>query len=294
MKKYKIHILTMILVCALTVLSVYHGQLLPLVSICLGVLLCLLLQERQWYLENAKLRATHAERERIARVLHDSFLQSVEAVVLRVDVVAQRMHPGSKERQEIQQALDMAQLVMCEGRDQIRELRAEMTAADIDAALRQRVALFSTQRQLDIVIASTGEQAMAYSHIGREIYNIACEALANAVQHAQARRITVTLDWGIDAMQLLVVDDGVGMEGISLTRFGAGGKWGLRGMRERAVLINGQLSVGSRRQGGTEVHLVIPAKSATRQPAGSRWPARQPTPVHAGIVADEVEQYLAR
>lgn len=257
--------------CAIAALGWYHEQLALLVSVLLGMLLCLLLQERRRFVENAQCRATMAERERIARVLHDSFLQSVETIVLRVDVVAQRLPPGSREKIEILQTLDMAQLVVCEGRDQIRELRAEMTAADIDAALRQRVALLSSQRQLEIVIASSGEQAAAYAHLGREIYNIACEALANAVQHAQAQRITVSLDWGGDAMQLRVLDDGVGIDGANLARLGGGGKWGLRGMRERAVLIGGQLSISARRQGGTEVHLMIAAEAA--QPPAGTWPA---------------------
>lgn len=272
--------------CAIAALGWYHEQLALLVSVLLGMLLCLLLQERRRFVENAQCRATQAERERIARVLHDSFLQSVETIVLRVDVVAQRLPPGSREKTEILQTLDMAQLVMCEGRDQIRELRAEMSAADIDAALRQRVALFSSQ--LEIVIASSGEQAAAYAHLGREIYNIACEALANAVQHAQAQRITVTLDWGGDAMQLRVLDDGVGIDGANLARLGSGGKWGLRGMRERAVLIGGQLSIAARRQGGTEVHLMIAAAAAA--PA-STWVAQ---PLPAARLRGEAAQSLAR
>lgn len=281
----------MIFGCIIAVIGWGQEGLALLVSIFLGMLLCLLLQERRRLVDSETQRATLAERERIARVLHDSFLQSVETVVLRVDVVAHRLPPGSRERQEIQQVLDMAQLVMCEGRDQIRELRAEMMAADIDAALRQRVALFSTRRKLDIVIASSGEQAAAYAHLGREIYHIACEALANAVQHAQAQRITVTLDWGRDAMQLRVLDDGIGMDSLTLARFGGSNKWGLRGMRERAVLINGQLLIGSRRQGGTEVHLVIPLVAAAQQhpPAPGRYAA----PGHGALRSAEAAQSLS-
>lgn len=292
MKKYRMYLWALIAGCAVAAIGLFHEQLALLISAGLGVLLCLLLQEYQHHIkqerEQERARATVAERERIARVLHDSFLQSVETLALLVEAVARRMPPDSRERPEMQQALDMAQWVMCEGRDQIHELRAEMSADDIDAALRQRVGMISSRRKLDVVIASSGQHAAAYAHVGREIYNIACEALANAVQHAQAQRITVTLEWGSDAMQLRVLDDGVGMDGARLVPlvpsvpsvpFCASGRWGLRGMRERAVLINGQLSIGSARPGGTEVHLRIaapvPAISPVRQKAATGWPAHQ-------------------
>lgn len=283
MKKYRMYLWASIAGCAVAAIGLFHEQLALLISASLGVLLCLLLQEYQHHIkkerEQEQARATVAERERIARVLHDSFLQSVETLVLLVEVVAQRMAPDSRERQEMHQALDMAQWVMCEGRGQIHELRAEMNADDIEAALRQRVGMLSNRRKLDVVIASSGEQAAAYAPVGREIYNIACEALANAVQHAQAQRITVTLEWGSEAMQLRVLDDGVGMGGAPSAPFGASGRWGLRGMHERAVLINGQLSIGNAPRGGTEVHLRIaapvPAISPAREKAPTGWSAHQ-------------------
>jgi two-component system sensor histidine kinase UhpB len=93
------------------------------------------------------------------------------------------------------------------------------------------------------------------------IYRVAQEALTNALRHAGAREATVSLRLAGDAIVLAVCDDGRGL----VERTGEGGlrrEGGLRGMRERAMMIDAQLEIRSRSAGGTEIALTVPLSSA--------------------------------
>ncbi len=85
------------------------------------------------------------------------------------------------------------------------------------------------------------------------VYRVAQEALTNAARHASARRVLVELTETSsgDAVVLRVLDDGRGVDG---SAEGAG----VRGMRERALLVGASLSVGDHESGGTDVRLRVP------------------------------------
>ena len=90
------------------------------------------------------------------------------------------------------------------------------------------------------------------------VYRVAQESLTNVARHAQASRVEVALEPGVGSVVLRVVDDGRGL------RDGAGlnGHGGLRGMRERALLVGGALAVKRGREGGVEVRLEVPSGRA--------------------------------
>jgi signal transduction histidine kinase len=73
-------------------------------------------------------------------------------------------------------------------------------------------------------------------------------------------------------LRLRIGDDGAGIDPAVLDRDHKSGHWGLRGMRERAKLVGGELEVWSQIDSGTEIELEIPAASAYAKPASSRWP----------------------
>ena len=85
------------------------------------------------------------------------------------------------------------------------------------------------------------------------VYRIAQEGLTNALRHSEARSATVSLTADAERMTLRVVDDGKGMPA-ELPRDTAG----IAGMRERALLVGGRLSIESRPGQGTEVRLEVP------------------------------------
>jgi two-component system, NarL family, sensor histidine kinase UhpB len=91
-----------------------------------------------------------------------------------------------------------------------------------------------------------------------EVYRVAQESLTNVARHARASRVELALETGAGSVVLRVVDDGRGMDEAAA----ANGYGGVRGMRERAVLVGGALAVKRGRDGGVEVRLEVPTGSA--------------------------------
>jgi signal transduction histidine kinase len=103
-----------------------------------------------------------------------------------------------------------------------------------------------------------------------EAYRIAAEALRNGVQYAEARQIEVEIRYDEQQLRLRIRDDGKGIDPGVLGQGHTPGHWGMRGMRERAKLLGGNLEVWSEVGSGTEVELTVPATSAYAKPR-SRW-----------------------
>ena len=118
---------------------------------------------------------------------------------------------------------------------------------------------------LDSEIAVEGEARDLHPILRDEIYRIAAEALRNAFQHAQARKIEVEIRYDDEQFRLRVRDDGKGIDPAVLSRQHGEGHYGLPGMRERATLIGGKLTVWSEVDAGTEVELWVPASAPTQQ-----------------------------
>jgi signal transduction histidine kinase len=107
-----------------------------------------------------------------------------------------------------------------------------------------------------------GRRRRKHPFLRDEVYRIATEALRNAFRHAQADRIEVDLQYGDKAFTLHVRDNGRGIDREVLSAEGRKGHFGLHGMRERAKLAGGELSIWSEVDLGTEIELTIPAARA--------------------------------
>ncbi|TFW17728.1 sensor histidine kinase [Duganella callida] len=236
----------------------------------IGALLALALACR-WYVRRmgrqmaSRLQERIDERERIARELHDTLLQSVQGLVLHVHVALLKLPPADAARRQIETALDLAEQVLDEGRGRIRDLRGEtggnLSFADavLAGATRMqhgdgcplRLTIFGAVRKLDAMIHN---EALA----------ILTEAVANARIHAQASRIDAELHYGSRAFRCVLSDDGVGIPDAVLSEGGRQDHWGMRGMYERAARINARLVVRSGSGSGTAWELDIPAMQAYR------------------------------
>jgi signal transduction histidine kinase/sugar lactone lactonase YvrE len=218
-----------------------------------------------------RLEERHAERERIARELHDTLLQGVQGLVLRFQAAAEGVPLHDPVRRMMEQTLDRADDVLAEGRDRIKDLRAAMPAPELSESLSEvtrelaggdtafRVLMDGAPRPLDAAASD-------------EVYWIGREALANALRHARARRIEVHVVYGSRTLQLRVRDDGCGVDAAFVTPDGRPGHWGLRGMYERAGRIGATLEVQSVAGAGTEVRVVVPGTSIYRNASRfSRW-----------------------
>jgi signal transduction histidine kinase/ligand-binding sensor domain-containing protein len=205
-----------------------------------------------------RLEERHAERERIARELHDTLLQSLQTLVLRVHAATRRVPSHEPARRLLEETLDRADEVIAEGRDRIKDLRATTAISALSDAL-SRVGDDMARDDIAFSIETHGEPRPLDTAIRDEVYCIGREALINAFQHAYARRIEVHVIYGTRALRLRVRDDGRAIDRAFMTPDGRPEHWGLRGMHERASRIAAALEVRSRTDTGTEVELIVPA-----------------------------------
>ena len=207
-----------------------------------------------------------AERERIARDLHDTLLQSSQGLVLKVHAAARRLDAGNPDRTMLDAAVADADLTLAEGRDRIGELRqAGRTTARLRAdlvAIGKKLAREGSTVFVQSVDEATRE---LHSDIADEVFSIGREALFNAFRHAQAPQVRLELADTRAGFALSVADDGRGIADGALAHAKAAGHWGIAGMRERAARIGGRIEFSSRAGGGTEVVLTIPPLAAYRR-----------------------------
>jgi two-component system sensor histidine kinase UhpB len=200
----------------------------------------------------AALTAQERERRRIAQALHDEAGQTLTAVALEIERTARR---GSGEERDRMTALASQ---LHETLDEIRRIARELRPEALDdlglvnalIALSSRVAKqggVSVERRLSGALPEMSEE------VELVVYRVAQEALTNVLRHAEATTCRLELEREGGWLRLRVVDDGRGMPG----ELGPEGI-GIEGMRERALLAGGALSIGAAPGGGTEVELAIP------------------------------------
>jgi signal transduction histidine kinase/ligand-binding sensor domain-containing protein len=211
----------------------------------------------------ARLEGRQAERERIARELHDTLLQGIQGLILRFEAVALRLPSSEPVRQQMDAALDRAGQMLVEGRDRVQDLRLPMVLEEgLGQALEQLGRSIMGEGGVAFRITIEGKERVLRPDIDYEVYRIGSEALANAVRHARARSVEVALAYADDGLLLSVKDDGQGIADEVLSAGARPGHWGLPGMRERAARLGGSLEFASKPGKGTAVILRIPAPAA--------------------------------
>jgi signal transduction histidine kinase/ligand-binding sensor domain-containing protein len=216
-----------------------------------------------------QLEASINERTRIARELHDTLLQSFQGLVLHFQR-ARNLLPGrsSEAIQTLDGALNGAEQAIVEGRDAIHDLRSPATAPkameeEIKALGEELVAMGVDGKdpvEFRIVIEGSTYALRPSLHI--EIFRIAREALRNAFSHSQGRLIETEMAYTENLFRLRIRDDGKGIDPDERLQSERNEHWGLRGMRERAEHLGGELEVWSEPGAGTEIELRIPASIA--------------------------------
>jgi signal transduction histidine kinase/ligand-binding sensor domain-containing protein len=241
-------------------------------ALCLAAVLGLLwavyqLRVRQLHHEfNVTLDARVGERTRIARELHDTLLQSFHGVLLHLQRLSNRMQQGEI-KQALDTAIDQAAQAIVEGRDAVQDLRAStIESNDLALAIRtlgeELAAAESGPRRPDFSVRLEGTPQSLHPILRDEVYRVAGEAMRNAFRHSDAHRIEVEIHYDERQLRVRVRDNGKGIDPKLISDNGREGHFGLHGMRERAKLIGGKLTVWSELGGGTEVELSIPAARA--------------------------------
>lgn len=213
-------------------------------------------------IENARLRsqveskAIAAERNRLARDLHDSVTQTLFSATMIADVLPRlfdRNHEEVKKR--LQELAELTRGALAEMRTLLLELRpAKLMEAPIQELLRQLADATAGRTKAHVTLKLEGDGHLP-DPIKVAFYRIAQEALNNVAKHARARHVQIVLQRTVDFVQLLIVDDGCGFTFTTI----APENLGLGIIRERAEEIDAALVIHSQPDQGTQVSVRWPA-----------------------------------
>jgi two-component system sensor histidine kinase UhpB len=200
------------------------------------------------------LAAQESERLRIAQELHDEVGQTLTAVLLQLGRSARHADPALGA--ELLETQETARASLEDVRRISRELRPEaLDDLGLSSALVALTERFSQSGGLQVERRLERELPQLSDEAELVIYRVAQEALTNVARHAATNRAELELAARDGRLTLRVLDDGAGIDPSG----GEGG--GLRGMRERAVLVGAELTVSRRSRGGTEVRLDVPLRA---------------------------------
>jgi signal transduction histidine kinase len=212
-----------------------------------------------------RLQTQQLERLRIARELHDTLLQGVSSLTLMVHNAISKVDREHPVVPLLTDGLKQAEAVIAEGRARVARLRVNVEAGDV---LIDELGILGIEMTAGsptrFTLTVHGPARPLKTQVADECRGIAREAIWNAVQHANAARITLVIDFGRRHFTLQVGDDGCGVPQHVLAGGGIQGHWGLPGMGERAAAIGGRLEIQTRK--GTQVALRVPARLAYTRP----------------------------
>jgi signal transduction histidine kinase len=223
------------------------------------------------------LEAKMSERTRMARDLHDTLLQSVQGLLLQLEVLSQMQQDRPIEAKEkLAIIIDRTAEAITEGRNAVQGLRASTVETNDLAravnSLGEELATDSANYAAPAFrVTVEGEPRDLHPILRDEIFRIAAEALRNAFNHAAARHVEVEIRYDNQQFRLRVRDDGKGMDTAVILGQQPEGHYGLPGMRERGKLIGGKLVIWSEAGAGTEVELCIPADTAYARATKLSW-----------------------
>lgn len=203
--------------------------------------------------------AQEAERQRIARELHDATGQTLTALGLGLRGAATLLREDTE--QATQQLRQLENLV-ASSLDELRHLIADLRPSHLDdlglaATLRWYAKELQARVPLTIQVEVVGEQHALNSAVNIALFRVTQEALTNVIKHSQADRAWVRLQYGDNDVSVRVHDNGCGFDSSGPT-MGTRPAWGLLGMQERASLLGGYCQVQAQVGRGTHVEVVIP------------------------------------
>ena len=201
---------------------------------------------------SAALTAQEEERARIARDLHDEVNQSLTGLLLRLEAVRAQAQP------ELARELDETKALANQAMEELLALARQLRPTALDdlglkAALAGNVDELRRSRGIRAGFEAEGDFTDLSADAQLVFYRVAQEALSNAAQHADAENVLVRLSRADGEAELTISDDGRGFTFDQTSR-----GLGLGGMRERALLVGGDLRIESRPEVGTRVRLRVP------------------------------------
>jgi signal transduction histidine kinase len=202
-----------------------------------------------------------AERNRLARDIHDSlghYLTAIAVQLEKAEVFRDRDQGAAS--QAVADARSLARQALQDVRGSVRALRGDEPAAPLSAMLTG-LARQAGAGDPQVSLSVTGDEAAIAAGARTALFRAAQEALTNARKHSGARRVSMSVAFGDREVRLVVSDDGCGFEPPPRGAQAHNGL-GLVGMRERAALAGGHAEVESRPGAGTTVTVTMPRSAA--------------------------------
>lgn len=231
----------------------------------LGDMLSLAIERARLFAHSAELGALE-ERNRLARELHDTLAQSLAGITLQLESAEAILEAGgSMERlsRAISQALEQARASLEEARRSVLDLRAApLEGRSLSQALAALAASASVQHGLKVEYSFSGGELPLPARLEAGLYRIAQEAVANAAQHAQAKKARLELAITPARVRLAVADQGQGFDPAHIPP----GRFGLLGINERARLLGGELHIKSTPGQGTRLEVDVPLAGKGSEP----------------------------
>ena len=199
------------------------------------------------------------ERTRIAQDLHDSLIQDVMGISLQIEVTDELLPPDFAAKPSLARAVSLCKSALDAGRRALNDLRtASLSAADLVKSFSLLAKEFTRDAGTEMDVIVEGRERPLNAVTGNDVLQVGRQAITNALQHADARKIHVLLSYGEKDLRIRVQDNGSGIneETPNLRR---PGHYGMAGMQERAERLGGSISIRSRVGEGTEVDLTVPA-----------------------------------
>jgi signal transduction histidine kinase/ligand-binding sensor domain-containing protein len=211
-------------------------------------------------LRNVELRfnAVLAERTRIAREIHDTLAQDIVGISVQLEIVARLLGSSvDAARTQLDAARSMVKNSLTEARSSIWNLRSASSAADdLPARIHRAVTQTAAKGTARLRFQVRGTYRAAPPQIEDQLLRVSQEAVNNAIHHAEASAIDVTLGYDAHAVELSIDDDGHGFVYDPQT-FVQGGHFGLKGIEERAAEMGGTLRIDTQPGKGSRISLRV-------------------------------------
>ena len=210
-----------------------------------------------------------AERTRLARELHDTFLQTIQGSKMIADDALDSNPDLPRMRHTMGQLSAWLGQATQEGRAALNSLRTSTLERDgLARALRHSTEVEVLPSSMAVAFYVTGEAKEIHPIVRDEVYRIGHEAIHNSLVHSKASRLEVELKYAQD-LSVRVKDNGIGIDPAVLEK-GKEGHFGITGMKERAARIGGKLIMVSS-PSGTEITVVVPSEIALRTVRTTRF-----------------------
>ncbi|MGO8949976.1 MAG: GAF domain-containing protein [Ktedonobacterales bacterium] len=229
--------------------------------------------------ERSRMMGAVEERSRVARDLHDTLTQSILGILRTLEAISPELSAAPP---AVREAIEESRLFAKESLDEARRSIWNLTPAALEnrsmpEAIKEYVELWRHRTGIEATYRLSGTPTQIAPTRAMDLLHVVREALSNIAQHASASHAEVSLVFSNSGLALSIKDNGIGMRPEMLTasqtenpassqETGAGGErstplgrgLGLRGMRERARLLNGRLQIDSTPDWGTRIVLTIP------------------------------------